>query len=154
LRGGDAAGPGGNVAAAQRPSNLGKDLLVSLCQQLPLVAAALASPHDRPACHRNGSIIHGRDLLSWLPIEDVFQTPPRSRLNVRRQTQAAATPAEGMTQLQAILQHCTARAEVTPASVTQRWSIQWVSNDKVLLKSSDVGDYYIRRQPNGSWQGD
>lgn len=44
--------------------------------------------------------------------------------------------------------------EVTPASVTQRWSIQWVSNDEVLLKSSDVGDYYIRRQPSGSWQGD
>jgi ABC-type phosphate/phosphonate transport system substrate-binding protein len=42
--------------------------------------------------------------------------------------------------------------EVTPASDTQRWSIQWVSNDEVLLKSSDVGNYRIRRQPDGTWK--
>ena len=44
--------------------------------------------------------------------------------------------------------------EVTPASDTQRWSIQWVSNDEVLLKSSDVGNYRIRRQPDGKWKGE
>jgi len=88
--------------------DLGKDLLIDLRQQLPLIAAAFANAHDRPAWYRDGSIIHDRDLLSWLPTEDV-KTPKRSRLNVRRQTQAAATPAEEMTQLQAILQHCTAR---------------------------------------------
>ena len=33
--------------------------------------------------------------------------------------------------------------EVTPASDTQRWSIKWVSNDEVLLKSSDIGDYRL-----------
>ncbi|HXE55288.1 MAG TPA: hypothetical protein VN541_19850, partial [Tepidisphaeraceae bacterium] len=46
---------------------------------------------------------------SWLPREDVSKTPQRSRLNVRRQTRAAATLAEEMTQLQAIFEHCTAR---------------------------------------------
>ena len=44
--------------------------------------------------------------------------------------------------------------EVTPASDTQRWSISWVSNDEVLLKSSDVGSYHIRRQQDGTWKGD
>lgn len=43
--------------------------------------------------------------------------------------------------------------EITPASDTQRWSIQWVGNDEVLLKSSDVGTYRIRRQPDGKWKG-
>lgn len=43
--------------------------------------------------------------------------------------------------------------EATPASDTQRWSIQWVSNDDVLLKSSDVGDYHLRRLPDGTWKG-
>ncbi len=37
---------GGNVHAAQRLTNLGKDLLVSLGQQLPLEAAAFANAHD------------------------------------------------------------------------------------------------------------
>jgi hypothetical protein len=44
--------------------------------------------------------------------------------------------------------------EVTPASDMQRWSIQWVSNDEALLKSSDVGNYRIRRQPDGMWKGE
>jgi hypothetical protein len=43
--------------------------------------------------------------------------------------------------------------EVTPASDTHRWSIQWITNDEVLLKSSDVGNFYIRRQPDGTWRG-
>jgi len=47
----------------------------------------------------------------------------------------------------------TVHHEVTPASTTQRWSIQWVSNDEVLLKSSDIGNYRIRRQPDGTWNG-
>jgi hypothetical protein len=93
---------------AQRLASLRKDLLVRLSQQLPLVAAALAEPNDRPACHSDGLIIHDRDLLSGLPREDVLLTPLGSRPNVRRQKPAGATPAEEMTQLQAILQHCTA----------------------------------------------
>jgi hypothetical protein len=44
--------------------------------------------------------------------------------------------------------------EVTPASDTQRWSIQWLGNDEVLLKSSDVGNYHIRRQSDGTWKGE
>ena len=48
----------------------------------------------------------------------------------------------------------TLHQEVTPASDTQRWSIRWVSNTEVLLTSSDVGAYYIRRQPDGTWKGE
>jgi hypothetical protein len=44
--------------------------------------------------------------------------------------------------------------EITPASDTQRWSIRWVSNEEALLKSSDVGRYRIRRQPDGTWKGE
>ena len=44
--------------------------------------------------------------------------------------------------------------EVTPASDAQRWSVRWVGNDEVLLKSSDVGNYHIRRQPDGTWKGE
>jgi hypothetical protein len=44
--------------------------------------------------------------------------------------------------------------EVTPASNTQRWSIAWVSNDEVLIKSSDVGNYHIRRNSDGTWKGE
>ena len=44
--------------------------------------------------------------------------------------------------------------EVTPASATQRWSIRWVNNEEVLLDSADVGQYRIRRQPDGAWKGD
>ncbi|MGN6367575.1 MAG: hypothetical protein ACTHN5_04875 [Phycisphaerae bacterium] len=42
--------------------------------------------------------------------------------------------------------------EVTPASDAQRWSIEWKSNTDVLLKSADVGNYHIRRQPDGTWK--
>ena len=41
--------------------------------------------------------------------------------------------------------------EVTPASDTMRWSVRWVSDREILLKSSDVGVYHIRRRPNGVW---
>ena len=44
--------------------------------------------------------------------------------------------------------------EVTPASDTQRWSIRWMGNDAILLESSDVGIYEIRRQPDGTWAGE
>jgi hypothetical protein len=117
MSGARAATRGGDIDLAQRLTNLGKDLLVSLGQQLPLMAAAFISTHDRPASHGDGSIIHDRDLLSWLPRKDVCKTPRRSRLNVRRQTQAAATPAEEMTQLQAILEHCTARQDAIRVAV-------------------------------------
>jgi hypothetical protein len=48
----------------------------------------------------------------------------------------------------------TLHREVTPASATQRWSIRWVTSDEVLLQSSDVGSYHIRRQPDGTWKGE
>jgi hypothetical protein len=41
--------------------------------------------------------------------------------------------------------------EITPASDTMRWSIQWIGNDKVLLDSSDIGKYVIRRIDNSRW---
>jgi hypothetical protein len=43
--------------------------------------------------------------------------------------------------------------EVTPASDVHRWSIQWVTNDELLLKSSDVGNYHVLRQTDGTWKG-
>ena len=43
--------------------------------------------------------------------------------------------------------------EVTPVSDRIRWSPQWVSNDEVMLKSSGVGVYRIRRLPDGTWKG-
>jgi hypothetical protein len=75
---------GSAIDAAQRLTRLGKDLLVDPGQQLPLMAAALANAHDQPAWCRDGSIIHDRDLLSWLPREEALCTPRRPRLNVCR----------------------------------------------------------------------
>jgi hypothetical protein len=66
-----AATRGGQVAAAQRLTGLGEYLLIGLSQQLPLMPAAFASPHDRPAGYGGESIIHDRDLLSWLPRQGV-----------------------------------------------------------------------------------
>src|SRR5262245_51337101 len=43
--------------------------------------------------------------------------------------------------------------EVTPASDTMRWSLQWVSNDELLLDSGDIGKDRIQRQPDGTWKG-
>jgi len=43
--------------------------------------------------------------------------------------------------------------EVTPASATQRWSVRWASRGEVVLDSSDIGPYTIRRKPDGTWKG-
>ncbi|QDU58488.1 hypothetical protein [Aeoliella mucimassa] len=48
----------------------------------------------------------------------------------------------------------TLHREVTPASDTQRWTIQWVSDNEILLDSSDVGRYRIHRQPDDTWKGE
>jgi hypothetical protein len=82
---GNSAASAKKIDAVQRLTNLGKDLLIGLGQQLPVMAAAFANAHDRPAWYRDGSIIHDPDLLSWLPREEGLKTPKRSRLNVRRQ---------------------------------------------------------------------
>ncbi len=43
--------------------------------------------------------------------------------------------------------------ETTPASDTMRWSLKWVSNNEILLESSDIGRYVIRRVDNRQWVG-
>ncbi|MBW2409163.1 MAG: hypothetical protein JRF72_05155 [Deltaproteobacteria bacterium] len=43
--------------------------------------------------------------------------------------------------------------ETTPASDTMRWSLKWVSNNKILLDSADIGRYVIRRVDNRQWVG-
>ena len=48
----------------------------------------------------------------------------------------------------------TLHREVTPASSTQRWSIQWINNDKIHLDSSDIGQYRIERLTDGTWKGE
>ena len=43
--------------------------------------------------------------------------------------------------------------ETTPASDTMRWSLKWVSNNKVFLDSADIGRYIIRRVDSNQWIG-
>ena len=43
--------------------------------------------------------------------------------------------------------------ETTPASDTMRWSLKWISNNEILLDSSDTGRYIIRRVDNKQWVG-
>jgi len=43
--------------------------------------------------------------------------------------------------------------EITPASDTRRWSLQWIGNDRILLDSSDIGRYVIRRVDSTRWIG-
>jgi len=43
--------------------------------------------------------------------------------------------------------------EITPASDTMRWSINWISNDAILLEGSDIGRYIIRRMDDKLWIG-
>lgn len=43
-------------------------------------------------------------------------------------------------------------AENTGASDVMRWDMSWISNDRIRLKSSDIGSYDWIRQPDGSWQ--
>jgi hypothetical protein len=42
--------------------------------------------------------------------------------------------------------------ENTLASDRMRWYMSWVSNDRIRLKSSDIGTYYWQRRADGSWQ--
>jgi hypothetical protein len=43
-------------------------------------------------------------------------------------------------------------AENTGASDRMRWDLSWVSNDRIRLRSSDIGTYYWQRQPDGRWK--
>jgi hypothetical protein len=45
-------------------------------------------------------------------------------------------------------------AENTRASDRMRWDLSWVSNDRIRLRSSDIGTYDWRRQPDGRWSKD
>jgi hypothetical protein len=42
--------------------------------------------------------------------------------------------------------------ENTRASITMQWSMSWDTNADVILKSSDIGDYRWKRQPDGMWK--
>ncbi len=42
-------------------------------------------------------------------------------------------------------------AENTKASDTMRWSMSWVGNDRVRLRSSDIGLFHWRRRADGRW---
>jgi hypothetical protein len=43
-------------------------------------------------------------------------------------------------------------SDQTNASARMRWSLEWLSDDLLLLSSADVGDLYWQRQADGSWQ--
>lgn len=47
----------------------------------------------------------------------------------------------------------TVHREVTPASDVQRWTVKWVGNDEILLDSSDIGPYRIKRKPTAHGRG-
>ena len=40
----------------------------------------------------------------------------------------------------------------TTAAARMRWSVEWLSDDLLLLSSADVGDIYWARQAAGGWQ--
>lgn len=42
--------------------------------------------------------------------------------------------------------------ENTRASDTHRWSLTWISNDRIRLESSDIGTYCWSRQADNSWK--
>ena len=42
--------------------------------------------------------------------------------------------------------------EDTRASDAMRWGMAWVSNERIELKSSDIGTYYWSRQHDGTWR--
>ncbi|MDB6022561.1 MAG: hypothetical protein JWQ04_2418 [Pedosphaera sp.] len=42
--------------------------------------------------------------------------------------------------------------ENTRASAASKWNMSWISNEEIELKSSDIGDYRWKKQPNGNWQ--
>ena len=41
--------------------------------------------------------------------------------------------------------------ENTGASDRMRWNLSWVSNDRIRLKSSDIGTYEWKRLSDGTW---
>ena len=42
-------------------------------------------------------------------------------------------------------------SENTRASDRMRWEMSWVTNERVRLRSSDIGTYEWRRQADGKW---
>ena len=42
--------------------------------------------------------------------------------------------------------------ENTHASDTMKWSMTWVSTNKIQLDSSDIGTYFWERQADGTWK--
>lgn len=42
--------------------------------------------------------------------------------------------------------------EQTSASSRMKWSLNWQGNDKIVLKSADIGTYTWQRQPDGKWK--
>ncbi len=42
-------------------------------------------------------------------------------------------------------------SENTRASDVMRWDMAWVANDRIRLKSSDIGTYDWHRQDDGRW---
>jgi hypothetical protein len=42
--------------------------------------------------------------------------------------------------------------EHTSASVRMKWSLKWQGNDKIVLKSADIGTYIWQRQASGKWK--
>jgi hypothetical protein len=43
--------------------------------------------------------------------------------------------------------------EITPASDMKRWSVRWVNNKTIVLDSSGMGKYVIRRTEGNRWIG-
>jgi hypothetical protein len=43
-------------------------------------------------------------------------------------------------------------SENTRASDVMRWDMFWITNDRIGLKSSDIGTFYWQRQADGSWK--
>ena len=42
--------------------------------------------------------------------------------------------------------------ENTRASDTMKWSMSWVSTNKIKLDSSDIGTYFWEEQADGTWK--
>ena len=40
------------------------------------------------------------------------------------------------------------------ASAYHKWSIKWLSNEKLLLESSDIGPSTFVKQPDGTWKAE
>jgi hypothetical protein len=46
---------------------------------------------------------------------------------------------------------CILHTENTRASDVMRWEMSWVDNDRIRLRSSDIGTYEWVRQADGRW---